>query len=113
MISWQGLATVKIAIRNNLIDIFTVAKLHPLIISGWSLATVKVVIRNDPMPGLEISEKRHLPCIAKIIDIYRKKIFFTRNIKIFTCPEAWGTRKYERTSAIFEPCMLKTSEIPM
>ena len=33
-----------------------------------------------------------------------KKLNFTRNIKIFTCPATWGTRKYERTSAIFEPC---------
>ena len=25
-----------------------------------------------------------------------KKNIFTRNIKIFTCAAAWGTRKYER-----------------
>ena len=32
-----------------------------------------------------------------------KSLIFTRNIKIFTSPEALGTRKYEQTSAIFEP----------
>ena len=33
-----------------------------------------------------------------------KNLIFTRSINIFTCPAAQGTRKYERTSAIFEPC---------
>ena len=32
-----------------------------------------------------------------------KKLIFTTNIKIFTCPAVQGTRKYERTSSIFEP----------
>ena len=53
--------------------------------------------------GLEIFESRHLPCIIKIIGIYIKQLFFTRNINIFTCLAAWGSRKYERTSAIFKP----------
>ena len=38
------------------------------------------------------------------IGIYGKKLIFTKNIKIFTCPAAWDTRKYERKSTIFEPC---------
>ena len=33
-----------------------------------------------------------------------KKLIYTRNIKMFTCHAARGTRKYERTSAIFEAC---------
>ena len=45
-----------------------------------------------------------MPCITKIIGIYGKNIIFTRNIEFITCPAASGTRKYERTSAIFEPC---------
>ena len=61
--------------------------------------------------GLEISENRHLPCITKSIHIYGENLIFTRNLKIFTCPAAWGTRKYERTSGIFEPwvCQLSTT----
>ena len=57
--------------------------------------------------GLEISEIRHLPCITKYIAytrIHGKNLIFSRNIKIFTCPAASDTRKYERTSTIFEPC---------
>ena len=27
-------------------------------------------------------------------------------IESFTCPAAWGTRKYERTSGFFEPCQV-------
>ena len=53
--------------------------------------------------GLEISENRHLPCITKFIGIHGENLIFSRNIKIFTCPAAWDTRKYERTSTIFEP----------
>ena len=33
-----------------------------------------------------------------------KNLIFTRSIKIFTCPAAQGTRKYEQKSGIFEPC---------
>ena len=40
-----------------------------------------------------------------------KKLIFTRNIKIFTCPAAGGTRKYERTSAIFEPCLIRVQTV--
>ena len=58
------------------------------------------------LSGLEIFLNRHLPCITKIICIYGKTLISPRNIKMFTCPAAWGTRKYERTCAIFEPCTL-------
>ena len=44
------------------------------------------------------------PASQKILVYMGKKLIFTRSIKIFTCPAAQGTRKYERTSAIFEPC---------
>ena len=44
------------------------------------------------------------PVSQKLLTKYGEKIIFTRNIKIFTCPAAWSTRKYELTSAIFEPC---------
>ena len=43
------------------------------------------------------------PTLQKILAYMVKNLIFTRNIKIFTCPAAWGTRKYERASAIFEP----------
>ena len=48
------------------------------------------------------------PASLKILAYMGKNLIFTRNIKIFTCPAALGTRKYERTSAIFEPCTLLT-----
>ena len=44
------------------------------------------------------------PASQKILVYMGKNLIFTRSIKIFTCPAAQGTRKYERTSAIFEPC---------
>ena len=56
--------------------------------------------------GLEISENRHMPYITKFIGIHGENLIFSRNIKIFTCPAAWDTRKYERTSTIFEPCTI-------
>ena len=46
------------------------------------------------------------PASQKVLT-YMGKYKFTRNI-IFTCPAARGTRKYERTSAIFEPCCNQT-----
>ena len=46
----------------------------------------------------------------KILENIGKKLIFTRNIKIFTCPVAWDTRKYERTSAIFEPWALTDTD---
>ena len=44
------------------------------------------------------------PASQKLLSYMGKHLIYTRNIKIFTCPPAWGTRKYERTSAIFEAC---------
>ena len=43
------------------------------------------------------------PASQKILAYMGKNLIFTRSIKIFTCPAVQGTRKYERTSAIFEP----------
>ena len=43
------------------------------------------------------------PASQKLLAYMGKYLIFIRNFKIFTCPAAWGTRKYERTSAIFEP----------
>ena len=40
------------------------------------------------VPGLEISDNRHLPCITKFIGIHGENLIFSRNIKIFTCPAA-------------------------
>ena len=45
------------------------------------------------------------PASQNLLAYKGKNVIFTRNIKIFTCPAAWGTCKYERTSAIFEPCV--------
>ena len=43
------------------------------------------------------------PASQKILAYMGKNLIFTINTKIFTCPAAWATRKYERTSGIFEP----------
>ena len=43
------------------------------------------------------------PASQKVLTYMGKNVIFTRNFKIFTCPAAWGTREYERMSAIFEP----------
>ena len=40
----------------------------------------------------------------KLLAYMGKFLIDTRNIKICTCPAAVGTRKYERTSAIFKAC---------
>ena len=50
------------------------------------------------------------PASQKILACIGIFLIFTRNNKIFTCPAAWGTRKYELTSAIFEPCI--SDDIP-
>ena len=42
------------------------------------------------------------PASQTLLAFMGKKLIYTRNIQIFTCPAAWGTRKYKRTSAIFE-----------
>ena len=43
------------------------------------------------------------PASQKLL-AYMEKMFFTLEIvQNFTCPAAWGTRKYERTSGFFEP----------
>ena len=42
------------------------------------------------------------PASQKLFGHMGITIISTRHIKIFTCPAAWGTRKYERTSVIFE-----------
>ena len=51
------------------------------------------------------------PASQKLLAYIGKKMIFTRNIKIFTCPAARGTHKYERTSAIFEPCSVRFIEL--
>ena len=51
------------------------------------------------------------PASQKLLAYMGKKLIFTRNIKIFNCPAAWGTRKYERTSAIFEPWLPLQNDI--
>ena len=78
----------------------------------WNWKTFKCQLskrRHYSAQGLEISENRHLPCITKFIGIHEENLIFSRNIKIFTCPAAWDTRKYERTSTIFEPCAHATN----
>ena len=75
---------------------------HPTLqkISAGQMSRTSLALRA----GLEISENRHLPCITKLIGIHGENLIFSRNIKIFTCPAGRDTRKYERTSTIFEPC---------
>ena len=59
------------------------------------------ILRLTVRPGLETYwNKSRIP---KWIGYIWGKIIFTRKIKIFACPAAWSTRKYERTSAVFEP----------
>ena len=52
--------------------------------------------------GLKYLKIGTCPASQKLLAYRGKKLIYTRNIKIFTCPAARGTRKYERTSAIFE-----------
>ena len=52
--------------------------------------------------GLKYLKIGTCPASQKLLAYMGKKLIYTRNIKIFTCPAARGTRKYERTSAIFE-----------
>ena len=44
------------------------------------------------------------PASQNLLAYIGKILIFIRNMKISTCPAAWGTRKHEWTSAIFEPC---------
>ena len=58
----------------------------------------KVLAMNQGLKYLKIGT---CPASQKLLAYMGKKIIYARNIKIFTCPAARGTRKYERTSAIF------------
>ena len=61
---------------------------------------LKFVMRTQASKYLK---KGTCPASQKLLAYMGKKFIYTRNVEIFTCPAAWGTRKYERTSAIFEP----------
>ena len=56
------------------------------------------------LQGLKYLKIGTCPASLKLLAYMGKKLIYTRNIKIFTCPAARGTRKYERTSAIFKAC---------
>ena len=69
------------------------------------ILTFKVLLYcSKLLQGLKYLKIGACPASQKLLAYRGKKLIYTRNIKIFTCPAARGTRKYERTSAIFEAC---------